>query len=462
MNTESGVVDVIVLGGGLSGLTAARRLTQAGVTSIRVLEAKDRVGGRTRLRELAGGRVVEDGGQLIGPEYHRLKALGDELGVATWPHHDGGRYILERDGRVLEFDGSMPWRQDPLGSADFTQSLLRLGRLVNAAPTDDELGTAEAARLDSMTFMTWVDRTTKTVTARTMWSIIGALTIGSQPGEMSLLYVLRHVRALGGMESLLASLSGGHERSFAGGSARLAEIMAAELRERVVVGSPIRSVAYDESGVEVTTVAGDVHRARRAVVAMSPADRESIRFEPALPAAQRTLGERMSMAHAYKVHVVYSFPFWRDRGLNGSIMTDAGPLVLTFDDTPPDSTEGVIVGFARADGGPNRYLPDAMPTDPTERRRAALTGLARAFGEQAMNPVEYHEFDWTREPYTVGCIPVWPPGLVTAAGAGYADAVGPPHWAGSELSPKWAGTMEGAILTGERAATEVRNAINHL
>ncbi|BAH48350.1 flavin monoamine oxidase family protein [Rhodococcus opacus] len=306
-----------------------------------------------------------------------------------------------------------------------------------------------------MTFMSWVTRTTKTVFARTLWSIIGALTIGSQPGEMSLLYVLRHVRALGGMDSLFASLSGGNERSFTGGSARLAEMMAADLGDRLAVDCPISSVRYHDQSVEVTTVEGEVLRARHVIIAMSPADRESIRFDPPLPAAHRTLGERMSMAHAYKVHVVYSSPFWRDRGLNGSIMTDTGPLILTFDDTPPDSQEGVIVGFGRADGGPNCYLPDAMPSDPAERKRAVLAGLARACGEQAMSPTEYHEFDWTQEPYTVGCIPVWPPGLVTAVGAGFTDPVGPLHWAGSELSPRWAGTMEGAIVTGERAATEV-------
>ncbi|BAH48351.1 FAD-dependent oxidoreductase [Rhodococcus opacus] len=149
MNTDTDFVDVIVIGGGLSGLTAARRLIQAGITSIRVLEAKDRVGGRTRLRTLGGGRVVEDGGQLIGPEYHRLQALGEERGIETWPHYDAGKSIIERDGRVLEFSGSMPWSSDPIGSADFAQSLLRLGRLVKSAPADDELGTLEAARLDS-------------------------------------------------------------------------------------------------------------------------------------------------------------------------------------------------------------------------------------------------------------------------------------------------------------------------
>ncbi|MFJ9824518.1 flavin monoamine oxidase family protein [Streptomyces sp. NPDC101160] len=453
MERDSATVDVIVIGAGLSGLVAARRLDQAGITSLRVLEARDRVGGRTKLHRLGNGRLVEEGGQLVGPEYKRLIALGEELGVSTWPHNEHGKTVFERRGRIMKFSGSMPWSADPLGSADFTQSLLRLDRQCKRWPGDDALRTPEAAKLDALTFATWVNRTTKTATARTLWALITALTLGSQPGDVSLFYVLRNLRSMGGVETLLASLFGGDERSFTGGSAELCLRMAAGLGDRVVLDSPIRAIRQYDDHVEVDTPR-QTHHARRVVIAMSPADRAAIGVDPQLPLPQRTLGERLSMCHAFKVHVVYSSPFWREQGLNGATMSDTGPLLLTFDDTPPGEKQGVLVGFARGDGAISSDLPDPMPSDQDRRREAVLSGLARAFGKEALSPVEYHEMNWTEERWTSGCIPIWSPGLLTTCGPGYAEPAGRLHFAGSETSPVWPGTMEGAVLAGERAAAE--------
>ncbi|MFI8975044.1 flavin monoamine oxidase family protein [Nocardia asteroides] len=454
MDNENAVVDVIVIGAGLSGLVAARRLDQAGITSLRILEARDRVGGRTKIHQLANGRFVEEGGQLIGPEYRRLIALGEELGVSTWPHHDEGKTVFERRGRVIRFSGSMPWSADPIGSADFAQSSIRLDRLCKRCPDDSAMATPEAAALDAQTFSSWVHRTTKTATARSLWSIISALTLGGPPGDLSLFFVLRHLRSLGGVDALLASLSGGNERSFTGGSAELSIRMAAALGDRVVLDSPILAIRQYADRVEVDTP-GVTHHARRVVIAMSPADRDRISVDPVLPLPQRGIGERLAMAHAYKVHVVYPEPFWRKQGLNGGSMTDTGPLLLTFDDTPPGDKQGVLVGFARGDGGISPDLPDPMPREPARRRDAVLAGLARAFGEEALHPDEYHEMDWTDERWTSGCVPIWPTGLLTTCGPSYAAAAGRVHFAGSETSPRWAGTMEGAVIAGERAAAEV-------
>ncbi|AJF67981.1 flavin monoamine oxidase family protein [Streptomyces vietnamensis] len=454
MEPENSTVDVIVVGAGLSGLVSARRLVQAGITSLRVLEARDRVGGRTKLHRLGNGRYVEEGGQLVGPEYKRLIALGEELGVSTWPHNERGKAVFERRGRVIKFSGSMPWTADPLGSADFARSLLRLDRLGKRYRGDEALGTPEAAELDALTFASWVNRSTKSATARTLWAIIATLTLGGTPGDLSLLFVLRHLRAIGGVETLLASLSGGDERSFTGGSAELSLRMAAELGDRVVLDSPTLAIRQYDDHVEVDTP-GRTHHARRVVVAMSPSDRAAISVDPQLPLPQRTMGERMSMLHAYKVHVVYPEPFWRRQGLSGATMSDSAPLMLTFDDTPPGEKQGVLVGFARGDGGRSVDLPDPMPTDPVRRREAVLAGLARAFGEEALHPDEYHEMNWTEERWTTGCVPTWPPGLLTTSGPGYAEPAGRLHFAGSETSPRWAGSLEGAVIAGERAAAEV-------
>src|SRR3954462_6642340 len=74
--------DVVVVGAGFAGLTAARAVARAG-KSVVVLEARDRVGGRTLNHALGGGEVIEVGGKWIGPTQDRLAALADGLGVKT-------------------------------------------------------------------------------------------------------------------------------------------------------------------------------------------------------------------------------------------------------------------------------------------------------------------------------------------------------------------------------------------
>lgn len=454
MEHDNATVDVIVVGAGLSGLVAARRLDQARISSLRVLEARDRIGGRTKVHQLENGRFVEEGGQLVGPDYERLIALGEELGVATYPHDYSGKTVLERGGRVIKFGGDMPWTGDPLGSLDFMQSMLRLDRLCKRCPGDEELATPAVAKLDGLTLESWVRTSTRTRTARTLWAIISTLTLGAQPGEISLYFTLRHIRSIGGIETLLNSLFGGHEVSFKGGSVELSRRMAADLGDRVVPNSPILAIRQYDDRVEVDTP-GRTHHARRVVIAMSPTDRAGIRIDPQLPLPQRAIGERLSMMHAFKVHVLYSEAFWKRQGLNGVSFSDSAPLMLTFDDTPPGEEQGTLVGFARGDGAFRTDLPDPMPTDPDKRREAVLAGLARSFGAEALHPVEYHEMNWTEERWTTGCVPIWSPGLLTTTGFGHAEPAGRIHFAGSETSPVWPGSMEGAVRAGERAAAEV-------
>src|SRR5262245_66520386 len=87
------VHDVVVVGAGLAGLTAARELVAAG-RSVLVLEARDRVGGRVVSREIGGEKIVEMGGQWAGPTQDRLLALAADLGVATFPTYDTGKKVL--------------------------------------------------------------------------------------------------------------------------------------------------------------------------------------------------------------------------------------------------------------------------------------------------------------------------------------------------------------------------------
>jgi monoamine oxidase len=111
----------------------------------------------------------------------------------------------------------------------------------------------------------------------------------------------------------------------------------------------------------------------------------------------------------------------------------------------------VLLGFV---GGDDARAFAPLPV--SERRRAALTSLARAFGPQALQPVDYLEMDWGEETYSRGCpVAIAPPGLLTTYGPALRDPVGRLHWAGTETATYWNGYMDGAVSAGERAAREV-------
>ena len=85
-------VDVVVIGAGLSGLSAARALAAAG-RDVLVLEARDRVGGRTLNHSIGGGHVVEVGGEFVGPTQDRILALSRAVGVNTFPVYNQGSNV---------------------------------------------------------------------------------------------------------------------------------------------------------------------------------------------------------------------------------------------------------------------------------------------------------------------------------------------------------------------------------
>src|SRR3954454_14310975 len=100
-------VDVVVVGAGLAGLTAARDVQSQGA-SVTILEARDRVGGRLLNEEIGDGKIVEVGGQWVGPTQDRIAALARELGVDTFPTYSTGKNLIEFGGKLRRYKGTIP------------------------------------------------------------------------------------------------------------------------------------------------------------------------------------------------------------------------------------------------------------------------------------------------------------------------------------------------------------------
>ena len=440
--------DVAIAGAGLAGLTAARRLAQAG-HEVLVVEARERVGGRLVSEPIGDGGQVEMGGQWIGPTQDRVLALLSELGLQLFPTRTEGANLIEVDGRLRRYRGTIP-RLGPLVLLDLEQTRRRLGRLARRVDPARPWAASDAERLDSQTLADWLRRTARTRLARELIALSCRTVWGAEPSEMSLLYTLGYVRAGGNFDALLDVEGGAQQDRVVGGSALLATRIADGLGDRVVTSTPVERVEWTPGGVELHA-GGVLVRGRRAVLAIPPGNLARIACDPPLPEPQAQLARGMRGGRLIKVAATYEEPFWRADGLSGEAVSLTGPLTVAFDNSPPSGTPGALTGFI---GGTDveRYA----TLDPGERRRIALDCFARLFGAPARDAAAFFERDWAAEPWSLGGpVSVMGPGAMTSFGHSLRDPVGPLHWAGTERASTWCGYMDGAVRSGETAAEAI-------
>ncbi len=464
--------DVAVVGAGLAGLVAARLLLQNGVRPL-VLEARDRVGGRLLNEEIGDGKVVEVGGQWIGPTQERIAVLAAELGVDTFPTHDEGRHLIEMSGRLASYSGALTDARiglgrdlsraiSPLALIDFEQARARLDRMARRVPLEAPWSAPKASAWDSQTFATWIRRNTRMAAARSLFELATEAVWAAEPADVSLLHVLFYTHSGGGFNMLIGTGGGAQQERFHGGSQRIAKLLAEALgEERVRLRSPVRRIEHGDGGVVVhadrsaAELGGLTVRARRAIVAVPPTLAGRISYDPPLPARRDQLTQRMPQGTVIKTMAVYGHPFWREEGLSGQATSDAGPARVVFDNSPPDGSPGVLLGFLEG-----RLARQWGARAATDRREAVLAGHARLFGERAMKPESFIERVWSEEEWTRGCYGcLMTTGGWTEYGSALRTPIGLLHWAGAETATVWNGYMDGAVSSGERAASEVLSAL---
>jgi monoamine oxidase len=450
--------DVVVVGAGLAGLTAARELRKAG-KSVVVLEARDRVGGRVLNKDLGDGKVSERGGTFVGPTQDHIIDLGKSYGVELFPTYNEGDNVYLSGGSKMTFSDTGPTGTappDPAILADLALVVTDLDNKSLEVPVDAPWTAARAAEYDGQTLESYINANSVSPQFKKVVPAATRPIFGAEPREISLLFTLFYIAASGNettagtFERNFNTRAGAQESRFVGGSAVITDRMARDLGRRVILRSPVRRIQQGRKGVRVFSDRAVVD-AKHVIVAIPPTLAGRIDYRPNLPSDRDALTQRLPQGRLIKAAAVYDKPFWRDQGLTGQALSTDTFVSATFDDSPEDGSPGVVFGFIGGD-----KAREFKKLSKTAKRETVLGEFAQFFGDQARGAKGFFLTAWTEETWSRGCpVGVYAPGTMLAYGDQIRRPVGRIHWAGTETSTYWNGYMDGAVRSGERAAAEV-------
>jgi putrescine oxidase len=440
--------DVVVVGAGIAGLSAATRLVEPG-REVVVLEARNRVGGRVLNVEI-GGQANELGGQWVAPYQSRVLALLRELDIELFPSfRDGSHLYIDGAGKVHRYEGHDP----PLGDSStggFAHAEDLLDAMAMELDPEAPWAHPKAAAWDAITFEAWLHAEVADELARDLlrsWLAGGFLT---KPAHtFSLLQGLWVIAGAGGTYELFEP-----DQCLAyrvvGGSQLLPIRLAERLGDRVVLEAPVRGIQWSTDRVEVD--AGRVQASGcSAVVAVPPNLTGAIRFEPAPPGWRLRLEQNISQGVVIKALAVYDHPFWREDGLSGQGFAPGLLVRELYDNSPPNGEPGVLLTFLAGENAER-----AARLSPEKRQAAILDGFASYVGAEARQAVEYHELDWSAEGWTRGAYAAtFGVGGLTRFGEDLRRPLGPIHWACTDIAGVGHMHMDGAVRSGEAAAAAI-------
>jgi monoamine oxidase len=428
--------DVVVVGGGLAGLSAARDLKNGGADVV-VLEARGRPGGRVEQTHLADGRIVQLGGEVVGPFHTAYTGLVGELGltlVPSFPQLPGKDTWVLATGRVVGDDH--PWMSDD-DRASYEKVEREFARLAATVDPDDPWSHPDAERLDRISTGAWLREagaTPNVVRARDL--VMLALSAESVE-RTSLLSDLRKEAAAGA--------NGFYDydvwecQRVAEGSATVALMMAEELGHRVRYATPVTRIQVSSGGCSVITYTGERFEADAVVSAVPVGPLRQIAIEGV---SEERLGSLDRQRHALAAKVVFAYEdsFWEAQGQNGDAYFETAVMGGTW-----VQREGIMSALV-----PPERLAALLTTSQRQLEAEMVEEMVAAFGDKARDTLAVYFRRWGVDPFTLGYITSWRPGDVMSVGPLHGKHEPPFYVCGSD---QWVcGYMEGAVRTGRGAA----------
>ena len=445
--------DVVIVGAGPSGLTAARELKKAGL-SVAVLEARDRVGGRT-WTDTIDGAMLEIGGQWVSPDQTALLALIDDLGLQTYSRYrDGKSVYIGADGKRTLYTGeTFPVSETTAAEMDKLTALL--DSLAAEIGAEEPWAHPKARELDTISFHHWLRENSSDEEA---CNNIGLFIAGGM--------LTKPAHAFSALQAVLMAASAGSftnltdedfilDKRVVGGMQQVSLLQAAELGDDVVLDSPVRTINWTEDasgGHRVTAVSERATvNARFVIMAVPPNLYSRVSFNPPLPRRQHQMHQHQSLGLVIKVHAVYSSPFWREDGLSGTAFGAGAIVQEVYDNTNHEDPRGTLVGFVSDEKA------DAMfELSAEDRRRTILESIASFLGEKALDPEVYYESDWGSEEWTRGAYAAsYDLGGLHRYGKDQLKPVGPIYWSSSDLAAEGYQHVDGAVRMGQITAARI-------
>ncbi|WP_170885577.1 flavin monoamine oxidase family protein [Bacillus alkalicellulosilyticus] len=434
------MTDVLIIGAGLAGLSAAQELTKAGYC-VRILEAKNRVGGRVLSVPYQGG-VLELGAQWIAPTHKRVHALLKEANLTLTPTFTKGKTLFFNMNTYEKID-TQPFSLH--AKIDMYRFQQKLDKLASTLPMERPWQAEKAMDLDSQSVEKFVLHTLKSETGKRFIQRKLEELMCKNLSEVSLLDLLWNIRAAGSVQNILKAETYWLKE----GTQKLAEHLSNGLTKSIEFGEVIQEVCWNDNQVTVKSKQHTWNAKKLILTMLSPLTNE-IHFEPPLPTQYVQLTQNIGETAVIKAMVVYDRPFWRDNGLSGSSYGGEGPIHMTVDSSIENQV-GVLTIISSG-----REALSFGKQSEEERKKTVIEILKRLYGEKASTPIYYKEKKWTEEPFIrSGYGSHFPPTVLTQYKEALYQPVGPIHFAGSETATEWRLYMEGALASGERVAQEI-------